>query len=109
MRMRRLFYVYAVELRPLPGRGPSVYVGSSALPPPKRLHHHTDPEAGRRMFSSRHVRRRGVRLLPHLYEGLNPYPSRADAKRAEQELRTRLEKRGYVVYGSCRPGPECAI
>ena len=95
----RRFYVYVVELEsPRGSRRPDVYVGSSALPPASRMvKHKTDS------LSSRHVRRRGVRLLPHLYEHLNPLPSRAEAKRVEQRLRRTLEQRGHRVFGSCRP------
>ena len=90
------FYVYVVELQSAPGR-PEVYVGSSALPPSTRLDKHRTARLG-----SRHVRRRGVRLLPRLYDHLNPLPSREAAKAAEQKLRRSLERRGYRVFGSCR-------
>ena len=69
---RERYYVYVVELRP---RGPSdgrpeVYVGSSALPPALRFAKHVAGETK----ASRHVRRRGVRLLPALYDHLNHRP-----------------------------------
>jgi hypothetical protein len=102
------FYVYVVELRPRSYSGkttkPDVYVGSSALTPRERFHKHkTEPKG------SRHVRRRGTRLLPHLYEHLNPMRSREEAKSAEQKLRKQLEARGHRVYGACsaREEREC--
>ena len=92
------YYVYVIELR---GGGsharPDVYVGSSAFPPSERFDKHF---SSRR--SSRHVRKRGVRLLPDLYRGLNPMSSREEAKAAEQSVRKRLERAGYRVYGSCK-------
>ena len=116
-----LFYVYAVELAPSSSRGlrapgapsrglrapgapsrfraqvPSVYVGSSALRPEDRFQRHKDGDVS----SSRHVRRRGIRLLPDLYARMNPLPSRDAAHRAERALRRELTRRGYRVYGSC--------
>lgn len=96
----RRFYVYVVELESLHRyqTKSDVYVGSSVLRPEDRFDKHLTSR-----LSSRHVRRRGVRLLPHLYEHLNPLPSRAKAKRVEQQLRRSLEKRGHRVFGSCRP------
>jgi hypothetical protein len=93
------YYVYVIELRPLPGDPRlAVYVGSSALPPAERLRHHLgrtgDPRA-----ASGIVRRRGVRLRPDLYEHLPVFHQREDAKRAEVQLRQALGRRGYRVYG----------
>lgn len=92
------FYVYVVELaRPGP---PSVYVGSSALPPDQRFARH---KAGG-IPTSRYVRRLGTRLRPDLYAHLNPIVgSRSEARAAERSLRTELRRRGYRVYGSCDP------
>ncbi len=105
---RYTFYVYVVELRPLPEHGPSVYVGSSALTPKTRYDHHRFSGQGDRRASSRHVRKRGVRLRPDLAPRAT-YSSRDDAKRAEQKLRTSLERRGFEVYGSCRPSRRCTL
>ena len=93
----RNYYVYVIELEPRRSgsRKPEVYVGSSALPPSVRFVKHS------RSRGSRHVRRHGVRLLPELYEGLNPLSSRREAHRFEHLLRRRLEREGYIVYGSC--------
>ena len=107
--MNRLYYVYVVELRPLPGRGPSVYVGSSGLRPEERFDHHMDRDTWDDRAGSRHVRRRGRCLRPDLYRGVKPVPTRKEAKQAEQRLRTRLERLGYVVYGSCRTSKTCTL
>ena len=92
------FYVYVVELdRPGP---PSVYVGSSALPPEERFVRH---QSGG-MATSRYVRRQGTRLRPDLYAHLNPVRgSRAHARTIERSLRTELRRQGFRVYGSCDP------
>lgn len=97
------YYVYVVELRPRgtrrAGARPDVYVGSSVLRPEARLRRHL---AGGEE-SSRHVRRRGLRLRPDLYASRNPLPSRDAARREEQRLRRDLERRGHRVYGACSP------
>lgn len=94
------FYVYVVELaRPGNPSNPSVYVGSSALPPEERFRRHKQggvPTSGM-------VRRQGIRLRPDLYRNMNPLTSRADARDAELGLRHALEGRGYRVFGSCSP------
>lgn len=108
-RPTRWYHVYVVELRPLPGRGPSVYVGSSGLSPRDRFRHHMDPDAGDERAGSRHVRRRGVRLRPDLCEGVPPLRTRKEAKLAEQRLASRLERRGFIVYGSCRTSRRCTL
>ena len=98
-----LFYVYVIELRPLPhdppknGR-PDVYVGYSWSRPEDRFDKHLNDER-----ASRHVKKRGLRLLPRLYRQHNPMHTREQAKRKEQELRATLERQGYRVYGSCSP------
>lgn len=103
--MRRRYFVYVVDLRPLTSGDRHVYVGSSALPPSERFRKHLSGDRG----SSRHVRMRGRRLLPDLYRGLNPLPSREAAKAAEQGLKKRLERQGYKVFGACssRQEPDC--
>ena len=106
--VRERFYVYVVELRSqrLGDRTREVYVGSSALPPPLRFAKHLSGETK----ASRHVRRRGVRLLPALYDHLNrtPITDRERIKVLEQRLADDLTRRGYRVYGSCKPtDPSC--
>ena len=99
------YFVYVIELRkPLLRRTrassrPSVYVGSSALPPAARFKHHKTGALG----TSRHVRRHGVRLLPRFYEKYNPLRSRQEAQNAEKAIRSQLEAKGFRVYGSCHP------
>ena len=99
------YFVYVIELRkPLLRRTrassrPSVYVGSSALPPAARFKHHKTGALG----TSRHVRRHGVRLLPRFYESYNPLRSRQEAQDAEKAIRAQLEAKGFRVYGSCHP------
>lgn len=91
----RWYYVYVVELRPI-GNFQDVYVGSSALIPSIRFKKHLSGEK-----SSKHVRNRGIKLLPQYYESLNPCYSRQEAKRKELYLRRKLEKKGFRVFGSC--------
>ena len=104
------YHVYVIELRTPKGvakRGlGDVYVGSSALSPPERLQHHRTSPKG-----SRHVRRRGVRLLPRLYQGIPTFATREEAKRAEKHLANALHSQGYKVYGACSPrtSPDCVL
>ena len=96
---RRRYYVYVVELDDSVGprrdpRYPSVYVGQSVVPPVARFRQHKD---GYR--ASRYVRRHGRHLRPRLYRRLNPMATREQAVATEQELASRLRKRGYTVYG----------
>ena len=99
------YFVYVIELRkPFLRRSraatrPSVYVGSSALPPEARFKHHKTGALG----TSRHVRRHGMRLLPRFYERYNPLRSRQEAQDAEKAIRAQLEAKGFRVYGSCHP------
>lgn len=105
---RERYWIYVVELRPkrgsASGTAREVYVGSSAFLPEVRLQKHYADALG----ASRHVRDRGVRLLPHLYDRLNPVVGRERAKRVEQQLADSLHARGYRVYGACKP-PACFI
>lgn len=93
--MQREYYVYVIELKQLTF-SKDVYVGSSAFSPELRFKKHLEGDR-----ASRHVRNRGIRLLPEYYENLNPCFSRRDAKRKELYIRRKLEKRGFRVYGSC--------
>jgi predicted GIY-YIG superfamily endonuclease len=86
--------VYVVFLRNPKGDGKAgYYVGTTGLPPEERLANH---KAGIR--SARIVRKHGVRLVPTLYEHLNPMPYE-DAVRMEVELAESLRKRGFLVFG----------
>ena len=72
---------------------PCVYVGMSGLLPEARFQNH---KAG--VKSSRYVRKYGVRLMPELYEHLNPLPYEA-AVEMERELAEDLRAAGYTVTG----------
>jgi len=72
---------------------PCVYVGMMGIPPIERFQNHKDGHK-----SSRHVQKYGVRLLPELYEYLNPMPYKA-ACRMEKDLAEDLREQGYVVCG----------
>ncbi|KPK67993.1 hypothetical protein AMJ87_12555 [candidate division WOR_3 bacterium SM23_60] len=72
---------------------PCIYVGMTGLDPLERFKKH---KAGYK--SSKYVRKYGVRLLPELYEGLNPM-TYDEAVIAEQGLARRLREEGYMVVG----------
>lgn len=87
-------HVYVVYLRnPLGDGKAGYYVGMTGLTPEERFEKH---KAG--IKSSRYVRKFGERLVPRLYQHLNPM-SYADAVRMEQVLADSLRKRGYQVFG----------
>jgi hypothetical protein len=86
--------VYVVYLRnPLGDGKAGYYVGMTGLSPERRFENH---KAG--IKSARVVRRFGVRLVPVLYEHLNPL-SYGDAVVMEVELAESLRKRGFQVFG----------
>jgi predicted GIY-YIG superfamily endonuclease len=86
--------VYVVYLRNPRGDGKAgYYVGMTGLSPEARFANHL---AG--VKAARVVTRFGVRLVPTLYEHLNPM-SYAHAVRMEAELAASLRKRGYQVFG----------
>lgn len=72
---------------------PCVYVGMSGLSPEQRFENHK-----RGLKASGWVHRFGVRLLPELYEHLNPMPYEA-ALQMERELADDLRAQGYAVVG----------
>jgi hypothetical protein len=79
-----------------PNRGPKkpcVYVGMSGLTPEERFGNH---KAG--IKDATLVKRYGIRLLPELYEHLNPMPYDA-AARMEVDLAEDLRRAGYTVTG----------
>ena len=83
-------------LRRNPARDPSkpaVYVGMTGLPVDHRFENHKNGYK-----SARLVRKYGVRLLPKLYEHLNPMPFEA-ALQMELELAEDLRAAGYTVTG----------
>lgn len=86
--------VYVVYLRNPKGDGRAgYYVGMTGLTPEERFANH---KAG--IKSARVVRRCGERLVPRLYEHLNPMTFER-AKEMEVMLADSLRKRGYVVFG----------
>ena len=86
--------VYVVFLRNPQGDGKAgYYVGMTGLTPEKRFENH---KAG--IKASSVVRRFGERLVPKLYEHLEPM-SYADALAMESQLFEELKARGYRVFG----------
>ncbi len=71
---------------------PPVYVGVTGLTPEERFKRH---KAG--IQHSRIVKRYGVRLLPALYEHLNPMPYEAAAQ-MEIDLAQDLRDEGHGVW-----------
>lgn len=100
-------HVYVVLLDPAAGknrsvraanpgrdpRKPCVYVGMTGLTPEERFANH---KAG--IKDAVLVRRYGIRLMPELYEHLNPMPFAAAAQ-MEQDLAEDLRRAGYTVTG----------
>ncbi|HEV7927367.1 MAG TPA: hypothetical protein VGR14_18590 [Verrucomicrobiae bacterium] len=72
---------------------PCVYVGMTGLNPRERFVNH---KAGIKAASV--VKRYGIRLLPELYEHLNPMPYEAAAQ-MEMDLAEDLRRAGYTVTG----------
>ena len=79
-----------------PDRDPSkpcVYVGMTGLPVDHRFENHRNGYK-----SAWVVKKYGVRLMPDLYEHLNPMPFEAAAQ-METELADELRAAGYTVTG----------
>ena len=79
-----------------PERDPSkpvVYVGMTGLPVDHRFENHKNGYK-----SARLVRKYGVRLLPEMYEHLNPMPYE-HAAQMERDLADDLRAQGYAVVG----------
>ena len=79
-----------------PNRQPSkpcVYVGMTGIPVEHRFENHKNDYK-----SAWVVRRYGIRLIPELYEHLNPMPFEAAAQ-MEIELAEDLRAEGYTVTG----------
>jgi hypothetical protein len=72
---------------------PALYVGMTGLPPEQRFENHLEG-----LKSSRYVKKYGVKLLPEMYEYLNPMPYEA-ALQMELELAEELRDQGYTVTG----------
>jgi hypothetical protein len=86
--------VYVVFLRNPKGDGKAAYyVGMTGLTPEQRFQNHKNGHKAAHI-----VNRCGERLVPRLYEHLNPMPY-AKALEMEAALADSLRKRGFVVYG----------
>jgi hypothetical protein len=72
---------------------PAVYVGLTGLPVDHRFENHKNGYK-----SARLVRKYGVRLLPEMYEHLNPMPYE-HAAQMEKDLAEDLRIQGYAVVG----------
>jgi predicted GIY-YIG superfamily endonuclease len=100
-------HVYVVLLDPAAGRirkvraenpkrdpkKPCVYVGMTGLTPEERFANH---KMGTK--AAWVVKRHGLRLLPDLYEHLNPMPYEAAAQ-MEKDFAEDLRRTGYTVTG----------
>ena len=87
-------HVYVVYLRNPAGDGKAgYYVGMTGLSPEARFENHKNG-----VKAASVVRRCGERLVPRLYEHLNPMPYQK-AVEMERHLAESLRKRGYLVYG----------
>jgi hypothetical protein len=92
--MPKHHYVYVVALEGVPrGTGQDIYVGMTGLPPEDRFANHK-----RGYKASRIVKKYGVRLLPELYEHMNPM-SYASAVKMEVLYAEQLRRRGFNVFG----------
>jgi hypothetical protein len=72
---------------------PCVYVGMTGLPVDHRFENHKNGYK-----SARLVKKYGIKLLPDLYQHLNPMPFEAAAQ-MEKDLTEDLRKEGYTVVG----------
>lgn len=71
---------------------PCVYVGQTMLDPEERFEKHKNGNK-----ASRIVRKYGIRLVPGLYEHVNPVPA-AERVEREKRLALDLQGRGYGVW-----------
>jgi hypothetical protein len=86
--------VYVVYLRNPRGDGKAgYYVGMTGLAPEARFENHKRGYKGAGV-----VRRFGERLVPKLYEHLNPM-TYEEAAAMERQLADELRARGYQVFG----------
>ena len=72
---------------------PALYVGMTGLPVDHRFKNHKNGYKAARV-----VKKYGVRLLPDLYEHLNPMPYE-HAVQMEKDLAADLRAEGYTVAG----------
>ena len=90
------FNVYVVQLEEVPGgTGKDVYVGMTGLTPEERYaNHKRGKPAGKKI-----VTKYGVKLLPELYEHLNPLSWEEANKMEKETLPRELMAKGFKVYG----------
>lgn len=105
MQFHHSVYVILLSKRVLKERGvarlnpkrdpekPCVYVGMTGLPVDHRFENHKNGYK-----SARVVQKHGIRLMPELYEHLNPMPFEAAAQ-MEKDLAEDLRAEGYTVTG----------
>jgi hypothetical protein len=72
---------------------PCLYVGMTGLTPEERFSNHKEG-----IKDAALVKRYGVRLLPELFDHLNPMPYEAAAQ-MEKDLAEDLRRAGYTVTG----------
>jgi hypothetical protein len=82
-----------------PGK-PSVYVGYTSKTPRARFKQHMSGKPGKKGFKlcSRVVFKYGIKLMPELYQHLNPILTKDDAMEVEVLLARILRKCGYTVW-----------
>ena len=87
--------VYIVLLKDVHKKRPgyALYVGRTAHKPEVRFQQHKD-----RYKASKYVRKYGVRLMPELFEHLNPM-SNAESIELEVTIAEALKKAGIPTYG----------
>jgi hypothetical protein len=87
--------VYIVLLKVVSKKqsGYALYVGKTNRTPEERFHQHKDGYK-----ASRYVKKYGIRLLPDLFEHLNPM-SAAEATEFEVNIAEALKKAGVPTYG----------
>jgi hypothetical protein len=91
-RVGRIARVRLLNPKRDPGK-PCIYVGMTGLDPAERLTNHLTGYK-----ASRYARKYGIRLMPELYEDLNPL-TYDEAVIAEAGLAGRLREEGYTVVG----------
>jgi predicted GIY-YIG superfamily endonuclease len=91
---RRHHHVYVVYLRNPRGDGKAgYYVGMTGLTPQERFANHK-----RGYKAAGVVKRFGQRLVPQLYQHLNPM-TYGEAAKMEKQLAAELRSRGFQIFG----------
>ena len=71
------------------------YVGQTGKTPRDRYMEHMK---GIKFRYNRYVYKYGIRLVPELYNALNPLDSREAAEEAEEKLAKDLQRQGHAVW-----------